>query len=77
MFDKIFDSGGYYKFRGIDGSLGYRTGKVYRLYISSAYFKGGLIAERKGWSRVLWGPGYCPYDNIDLFFKDWSIVKKD
>jgi len=75
MRDQIFNAGGYYRYKGIDGISGYRTGKLYRLFITPAKFNNGLglNIQRKGWKRVFKGPGYYPYDTLRLFFRDWEI----
>lgn len=49
------------KFIGED-SLGYEHGKSYVLYIHNNYIK------RED------GSGVCPYNSLELFFKNWTIL---
>lgn len=69
-----------YRFIGADGSLGYRTGKTYRLSITwhrapqGEWGSNGLTIERTGLQRLLHGNGYCPYTNQHTFFKNWERV---
>lgn len=74
-----FGGTGRYRFIGRDGSLGYRTGRVYSLCIMSVFSPGESVTtkmqiERMGLQRFLHGPGYCPYDHQDKFFENWERV---
>ena len=55
-----------YKFIGKDGSLGYRTGKIYWLIVN-VYFDGYVQMSPLNPRR-----NPCPYSNIDLFKANWK-----
>lgn len=52
------------KFRGADGSLGYRKGKDYLLRVSLGKY---LMIKR------LDGTGICPYSGIKTFLNNWIV----
>jgi hypothetical protein len=53
---------GLFRFKGEDGSLGYRKGRIYRLKIT-------------GWQIIcIQLPYRCPYDSWELFFENWEKV---
>lgn len=70
----------YWRFIGKDGSLGYRNGKVYRLYVvhllseqsDHSYRIGRVVIYRTLLQRLLHGYGTCPYDKYSLFLENWE-----
>lgn len=56
-------------FIGTDFSLGYRTGKDYKLTISG---KWGFSIERTDD-----GTGQCAYESLKSFLKNWTNVRTD
>lgn len=51
-----------FKFIGKDGSLGLRKGAVYTIRTS--------IQNNLLW--VNWGNDFCPYRNLEAFFRNWE-----
>lgn len=72
----------YWRFIGKDGSLGYRTGTVYRLFVNHYLNKqddgsfriGKIVIQRTLLQRLLHGVGICPYDSRKLFDENWERV---
>ena len=54
------------RFVGADGSLGYRNGLVYDLYVWSTTRYPVVIRRMDG--------GYCPYSSEVAFGRNWEIV---
>lgn len=50
------------KFEGEDGSMGFRNGVTYDLYISHMSVR-----------DVAKGP-WVPYGSLDAFFKNWTVI---
>jgi hypothetical protein len=55
-------------FRGADGSLGYRTGRIYELYF---YTHVGKIIIRHQTFEIR---GRCPYNSLKLFLDNWEVM---
>lgn len=53
-------------FKGIDGSFGYETGKTYELILLN---KGAMAVSRGD------GSGFCEYQSISAFLKNWTDIK--
>lgn len=62
---------GRYMFIGKDGSLGYRTGRVYRLRVSSVFHYPVFI------KRTDSPLGACPYSSEAAFWQNWERVASD
>ena len=66
-----------FRFVGRDGSMGYRTGQVYRLNVmwhNRGQWINGLTINRTGIWGLLHGKGYCPYKNEDAFWQNWEVA---
>lgn len=50
------------KFKGSNGSLGYKTGQLYDLILS----QNTIILHN--------GEGKCIYESLEAFFKNWDIL---
>jgi hypothetical protein len=50
------------KFIGLNGSLGYKTGQTYELYVAGKYIK------------RLDNSGACLYDSISSFLINWTDI---
>jgi len=60
------------KFIGADGSMGYKKGKIYTLFMNRHNLRGyrqvGIVIRR------IAGGGLYPYINKRIFEKDWKII---
>lgn len=56
------------RFIGKDGSLGYRTGQIYRL-IERPYKNYPIAISQPD------GSGLCPYSSLESFNKNWEDIK--
>lgn len=68
---------GRFRFIGHDGSMGYRTGKIYNLQRTALFDEDGSITTRlacgrTGLQRLLHGDGFTPYDSQELFYRNWE-----
>jgi hypothetical protein len=68
---------GRFRFIGRDGSMGYRTGKVYTLQRVHIFRHGEstttvFYARRTGLQRLLHGEGRTPYENQQAFDNNWE-----
>lgn len=61
---------GYFKFLGEDGSLGFRTGRVYKLEVETGYKRLRVTYYSAA------GNVYCVYQSWNSFFKNWSLENK-
>lgn len=55
-------------FKGLDGSLEFRTGKTYEVYIIGK--KGNFITVQRVSDNV-----GCPYESIEAFFNNWDNIR--
>jgi len=58
------------RFKGKDGSLGYRKGKIYSLIVNKTPNQWGDMAI-----STITGRMYCPYKNWETFLLNWDILE--
>ncbi len=77
---------GVYRFIGEDGSLGYRTNRIYELEFVDPRGYGKLAVQRR--LSLLWlaipggifigmkmaNRGFCPYSTTQAFRDNWEVV---
>ena len=59
-------------FIGTDGSLGYKTGKEYSLFVRKQ-----LDGETEIYICRVSGGGACIYSDLYAFIKNWTLIKTD
>lgn len=59
------------KFIGEDGSLGYRHGQVYELYVYPTGPKYAITIQRRD------GSGTCPYTSVKAWRRNWEPIEDE
>jgi hypothetical protein len=74
FFGKRFFQDERYRFMGEDGSMGFKTGLVYRLTMKGM----PLPDKRINNARLIVTDGHrwCPYSSMETFNKNWSAVSE-
>lgn len=62
-----------YKFIGTDGSMGYKHGKTYRVFIYEERYDGSLLIAAGNWFNI-WSKPTIPYGSQAAFEKNWERV---
>lgn len=57
-------------YMGEDGSLGYQTGRRYRLKIEEG------SAMQGEYPLVIVSPHPCPYGSLDAFLRNWNSIER-
>lgn len=67
------------KFRGLNGSLGYKTDETYTLFFKTnegfLFFAPRYPVEIWRASHDRFSTGYCPYGSISKFIENWEVIE--